>query len=101
MGLVANSVSLMGAMATSSGSVVRLTIDTLILASLINVMKTPQHLDRGNMRPRVVHHAFRAVLDEVFEEREGLGIGQATPKKKHKKTQNKERKANQPDHSKV
>lgn len=51
-----------------------LTVDTLILALLIRVVERTQHLDRRHVAPRIVDDAFRAVLDEVFEQRQCLYV---------------------------
>ena len=42
-----------------------LTIDTLVLAVLVNVVEISQHLDQAQMRPGVVDDSFRAVFDQV------------------------------------
>jgi hypothetical protein len=48
------------------------TIQPLVFALLVDVVEVAKHFDGGDVRPRVVHHALGPVLDEIFEQLEGL-----------------------------
>ena len=43
------------------------TVDTLILALFVDVVKVPQHLDRANVGARIVDDALAPVLYEIFQ----------------------------------
>lgn len=47
-------------------------IDPLVFALVVNVVEIAQHLDHGEVAPRVVNNTLRAVLDEVLEQLQGL-----------------------------
>jgi uncharacterized protein YabN with tetrapyrrole methylase and pyrophosphatase domain len=51
------------------------TIDALVFALLIDVVKVPQHLDGTHVTTCVVYDPFRPVLDQVFQQLEGLNAG--------------------------
>jgi hypothetical protein len=48
------------------------TVETLILALLINIMEIPEHLYGRNVRTRIVDDPFAPVFDEIFEKLKGL-----------------------------
>jgi hypothetical protein len=65
-------VSLGEAEGTAKSANQKRTVDSLILALLINVVEVSQHLDGRNVRPGVVNDPLRSILDEVLEEDESL-----------------------------
>ncbi len=48
------------------------TIDTLILAFLINIVETSEHFDGTNVGTRIIDNALAPVLDQVFKQLQSL-----------------------------
>ena len=48
------------------------TIDSLILALLIHIIEISEHLDGANVGARIIDDALAPILDQVFEQLEGL-----------------------------
>ena len=49
---------------------------TLVLAVLVDKVELAQHFEEGEVGAGIVNDAFGAVLDEEFEQLQGLALGQ-------------------------
>ena len=50
----------------------KVTIDTLVLSLLIDVVETTEHFDGGDMRASIIDDALRPMFDQILEKLQGL-----------------------------